>query len=94
MDARFKHIKSVGKVIRQRKVIKYDDQKTTGNEIVVEVIYVTNLENIKIKEFSRYIRKHWTIENSLHWIFDNVFKEDRCIFKKSLESLLLITYSG
>lgn len=94
MDARFKHIKSVGKVIRQRKVIKYDDdQETTGNETVEEVIYVTDLENIKIKEFSRYIRKHWTIENSLHWILDNVFKEDRCTFKKSLSLMRKSAYN-
>ena len=95
MDERFGHIRSVGKVIRQRKVVKYnEDQEKTGQETVEEVIYVTDLKDIKVKEFSRYIRKHWTIENSLHWILDNTFKEDRCTSKKNLESLSLMRKSA
>lgn len=95
MDERFGHIRSVGKVIRQRKVVKYnEDQEETGKETVEEVIYVTDLKDIKVKEFSRYIRKHWTIENSLHWILDNTFKEDRCTSKKNLESLSLMRKSA
>lgn len=54
------------------------------------MIYVTDLVNIKVKEFSRYIRRHWTIESSLHRIIDNIFKEDHCTFKKGLESLSLL----
>lgn len=43
MDERFGHIRSVGKVIRQRKVVKYnEDQEETGQETVEEVIYVTD----------------------------------------------------
>jgi len=26
--------------------------------------------------FNRYIRDHWGVENSLHWVLDMVFRED------------------
>ena len=28
------------------------------------------------KEFNKYIRDHWGVENSLHWVLDMVFRED------------------
>lgn len=30
------------------------------------------------KNIGRAIRKHWTIENQLHWILDVTFREDNC----------------
>ena len=31
-------------------------------------------------------RKHWAIENPLHWVLDNSFKEDRMRIKKGSAS--------
>lgn len=30
------------------------------------------------KEFARYVRQHWSIENTLHWSMDVTFGEDAC----------------
>ena len=30
---------------------------------------------------ARAIRKHWTVENELHWSLDVAFNEDRCTIK-------------
>lgn len=37
--------------------------------------YISSLEN-DVAEFSRAVRAHWSIENSLHWRLDVVFRED------------------
>lgn len=28
------------------------------------------------------VRKHWGVENSLHWVLDVAFREDRCQIRK------------
>jgi predicted transposase YbfD/YdcC len=39
--------------------------------------YITSLEE-DVKEVAGYIRGHWAIENSQHWILDVTFREDEC----------------
>jgi predicted transposase YbfD/YdcC len=39
--------------------------------------YISDL-CLKASEFALGIRRHWSIENSLHWTKDVVFKEDKC----------------
>jgi predicted transposase YbfD/YdcC len=58
---------SIGMVISERT----ENHKTTR-----EVrYYIMSLEN-DVHEFSRVVRAHWSIENSLHWRLDVVFRED------------------
>ena len=52
----------------------------TGEITNSEYYYFTS--DISVNEFMKMRRYHWAIENSLHWVLDNSFREDRMRMKK------------
>ena len=44
--------------------------------------YITN-KTCQLEELSKGIRNHWLIENSLHWIKDVIFEEDKTRHKEN-----------
>ena len=56
----------------------------TGEITKSEYFYFVS--DISVNEFMKARRHHWRIENSLHWILDNSFKEDRMRIKKGSAS--------
>lgn len=93
LDAEYKMIKTIGKVERERIYYIYDDEGNIieENKTKEAPIYVSDLA-MDVKTMSEYIRNHWTIENSLHWVLDNTFREDRSTNKKgnSMENTALL----
>lgn len=60
------------------------DYTLTGEITKSEYYYFVS--DMTIEEFKNVRRHHWGIENSLHWILDNSFKEDRMRMKKGSAS--------
>ena len=58
----------------------------------VESRYFISSLDLNIKKISKAIRSHWGIENSLHWVLDVTFDEDKKRIRKgdAAENLSLI----
>ena len=65
-------LKSVGMVESVRKI---------GDKTSVERRYYCN-SITDIKVFAKAVRKHWGVENNLHWVLDVAFNEDKSRIRK------------
>jgi predicted transposase YbfD/YdcC len=87
------HAQSVGMVVRERLVIKRNEAgDIIEDEPTVEKETYILSRPMQAEEFGCYVRGHWGIENSLHWVLDDFFREDRCTARagKATENLALL----
>ena len=57
------------------KIIATVHHQATGKETIEERYYITSMSG-NAAFINKAVRKHWFIENKLHWILDVIFKED------------------
>lgn len=69
------------------------DCTRNGRRTVEYRYYISSMKK-NAKRFSRCVREHWHIENSLHWILDIAFREDDSRVRKgySAENLSMIRH--
>lgn len=78
----FNGIEAVGYVIRTRKIERTNRDGTNAcQESREETAYIMD-SKLSVEEFAKFVRSHWFIENKLHWVLDNTFKEDRSTIRK------------
>jgi len=59
-------------------VVMVESTREIGDKIERETrFYVTSLA-LLASLIGPYIRDHWAVENSLHWVLDMVFRDDEC----------------
>ena len=77
-------LKSIG-------LVKKKIEKSDGSITEEKRYYISSLL-LNINEFSNAIRKHWNVENKLHWQMDFTFKSDdnTTVNKKALFNLQII----
>lgn len=63
-----------------------------GFRTTQETIYFLSSQRLSAEEAGREVRKHWGIENGLHWVLDVAFGEDDCLVraKRASRNLSLI----
>ncbi len=71
---KFKGVQTIIKTVNYREI--------KGEESKQEKYYISNVK-LSAEEFGKITRKHWQIENNLHWVLDVYFKEDLSTAKKS-----------
>jgi predicted transposase YbfD/YdcC len=59
-------------------IVMVESTREIGDKIERETrFYVTSLA-LLASLIGPYIRDHWAVENSLHWVLDMVFRDDEC----------------
>ncbi len=54
-----------------------ESERTVGDKVSTERrYYISSLPGDNAKQVARAIRKHWGVENDLHWSLDVAFRED------------------
>lgn len=61
-----------------------------GERNDVQLVGLISDREMGAEELGRYKRRHWAIENTLHHVLDDSFREDRSPAKKSKNNLALI----
>lgn len=65
----FKNVKAIGLIIRERKkTVKNKAGKIIGYEESADRIPYIMDQELTVEEFAGYVRDHWVIETSLHWV--------------------------
>src|SRR5262245_29747133 len=67
-------LRAISRVVSERQVV--------GEEATAAVRYYIGSKPGSARDSAGYIRGHWGIENSLHWVRDMVFDEDRSRTRK------------
>ena len=78
-------------------IIEISSNRIIKNTVTTEKsYYITDLKEEKLENLLKFIRSHWSIENSLHWVLDVVFKEDsnQCHVKNEAKNLAILRHTA
>lgn len=78
-------------------IIEIRSKRTVKEEATIEKrYYITDLKGENLENLLKFIRSHWSIENSLHWVLDVVFKEDynQCHVKNEAQNLAILRHTA
>lgn len=63
-----------------------ESERHTKDKTTIEHRYYINSQDDGAELFANRVRKHWGVENKLHWCLDVGFREDECRIRKGYAS--------
>jgi predicted transposase YbfD/YdcC len=63
-------------------ITQVERERLVDGKVSIETSYYISSLGRDVQKIARAIRGHWQIENSLHWVLDMTFDEDRCRVRK------------
>ena len=65
-----------------RSIVMVESERTAGGKTSAEQRFYLSSHAPDAALLGARIRGHWSVENSLHWVLDMAFDEDRCRIRK------------
>jgi predicted transposase YbfD/YdcC len=59
-------------------VVVVDSRREIDEKVETETRLFLTSSPLDAERLGRYVRGHWAIENSLHWVMDMTFRDDAC----------------
>ena len=57
-------------------LVQREETDNKGKQRSETHYYLSSLKGVKAEKMQKYIRSHWGIANSCHWVLDTLFRED------------------
>jgi predicted transposase YbfD/YdcC len=61
-----------------RGIVIVDSRRESGAKVETETRLFITSTTLDAERLGPFVRGHWAIENSLHWVMDMVFRDDEC----------------
>ena len=80
-------------VVCIQRTVVHTNPKNTKNDRCNKAYYISNRTDLTAKEFAKGIRKHWAIENGLHYEKDVVLNEDKNRIKNCNAAVVIAVFN-
>ena len=70
--------------------LKGNPEESDEKDAPVQLIGMVSDRELKAREMAVFRRNHWAVENRLHHVLDDTFREDRSPAKKTVHSLAIV----
>ena len=59
-------------------VVIVESRRESGDKVEMETRLFITSSAMDAERLAPFVRGHWAVENSLHWVLDMVFRDDEC----------------
>ena len=76
------HLRNLSKWANLRTIVMVKRERRVGDKVEIETQYYISSLVSSAKHILNAVRRHWCVENGLHWVLDIAFREDDSRLRK------------